>query len=83
MWTMTGGSVNVGSYSGTPRPQVNSGVQLPGPEVQYCYPEVMWLPEQPPEGEQSMKRSLLNHICGIILSHLIQVPLWPELSGFH
>ena len=80
MQTKTGASVNVGSYSEAPCPQVNSGLQLTVPKVKYCYPQLMWLPQQPPEGEQSMKRSLLNHICAIILSHLIQAPLWP---GFH
>lgn len=73
--TMTGASVNVGSYSETPRPQVNSGVQLTVPKVIYCYIQVMWLPQQPLENEQNKKKNRLNHICGIILSPLIQVPL--------
>ena len=57
---------------------VNLGGQLPVPTVKYCccvLDIVMQLPEQTPVDGKNMNRDLLTHICGFLLSHLIQVPL--------
>ena len=83
VWTVVGASVNMDRNSTS---LVNLGGQLPVPTVKYCccvLDIVMQLPEQTPVDGKNMNRDLLTHICGFLLSHLIQVPLWAELSGFH